>query len=636
MQDLFTRPVQVLCESRALMPKVITKIEPQATKLKYRPDIDGLRALAVILVVLDHLKVRLFAGGYIGVDVFFVISGYLISSVILNDLLAGKFSVVGFYERRVRRIFPALLFMLLFTSVVVGVFYLPIEVEAFAGSLLAALFSVSNFYFWHQSGYFDALGSLKPLVHTWSLAVEEQFYIFFPLFLVAVRRWFPDKIKQAVLIVTIVTFVMACFWVQRDPTATFYFAPLRAWELLIGTIISQRYLPSITGRVGRNLASTVGMLLVIVSAISYTDNTTFPGLAALPPCIGAALIIAAGETGPSICGNILALRPVVFIGLISYSLYLWHWPILVFNGRNTLFLNGLFGERIAKVVLISASIIAATLSWALIETPFRKGRLRPGRRTLFLVTGAAVGIIALIGISMIGLRGLPARFPREALQVSAYTNYDPAPAFRQGVCFLVPENTFADFRPSVCLRDDSNRKQYLLLGDSLGAQLYAGLSTVFTEINISQATSASCLPFVTTPSVPKMYASNCGNVSRYIYGDYLVHHPDFDLALPDVLALSLRERSPEVIERHLGPANWQLDRKMALIVRQEWKVPYISAYEDFCVPIGQDASHLRTLNISNCRFFAAPGVPIAFDSHHLTAAGSVTYASLTRARAQLP
>src|SRR5258708_4283291 len=417
------------------------------------------------------------------------------------------------------------------------------------------------------------------------------------------------------------------------------------------------------------------MLLVIVSAISYTDNTTFPGLAALPPCIGAALIIAAGETGPSICGNILALRPVVFIGLISYSLYLWHWPILVFNGRNTLFLNGHFGERIAKVVLISASIIAATLSWALIETPFRKGRLRPGRRTLFLVTGAAVGIIALIGISMIGLRGLPARFPPEALQVSAYTNYDPAPAFRQGVCFLVPENTFADFRPSVCLRDDSTRKQYLLLGDSLGAQLYAGLSTVFTEINISQATSASCLPFVTTPSVPKMYASNCGNVSRYIYGDYLVHHPvntvllaggwkegdlselhrtvvwiqqhgmkvivfgpvfDFDLALPDVLALSLRERSPEVIERHLGPANWQLDRKMALIVRQEWKVPYISAYEDFCVPIGQDASHLRTLNISNCRFFAAPGVPIAFDSHHLTAAGSVTYASLTRARAQLP
>src|SRR5258708_3658941 len=161
MQDLFTRPVQVLCESRALMPKVITKIEPQATKLKYRPDIDGLRALAVILVVLDHLKVRLFAGGYIGVDVFFVISGFLISSVILNDLLAGKFSVVGFYERRVRRIFPALLFMLLFTSVVVGVFYLPIEVEAFAGSLLAALFSVSNFYFWHQSGYFDALGSLN-------------------------------------------------------------------------------------------------------------------------------------------------------------------------------------------------------------------------------------------------------------------------------------------------------------------------------------------------------------------------------------------------------------------------------------------------------------------------------------------
>jgi peptidoglycan/LPS O-acetylase OafA/YrhL len=208
-------------------------------KLSYRRDIDGLRAIAVLLVVLFHIRTRVI-GGYIGVDVFFVISGYLISSTILSEMAVGKFSIVNFYERRIRRIFPALLIMMLVTTALAYHYLAPMEMESYAKSLLAALFSVSNIFFSHQAGYFDGASGLQPLLHTWSLAVEEQFYIFFPIMLIVVRKWAPNRLKTAIWTITGVTFLMACIWVRRDPIFTFFFAPLRAWELLIGTIVSQR------------------------------------------------------------------------------------------------------------------------------------------------------------------------------------------------------------------------------------------------------------------------------------------------------------------------------------------------------------------------------------------------------------
>ena len=381
---------------------------PRKSKLTYRPDVDGLRAVAVLLVVFDHIQTRFTTGGYIGVDVFFVISGYLISSLILSEMAAGKFSVVNFYERRIRRIFPALLAMLLGTAVLAYIFYVPSETEAFARSLLAALFSGSNFLFWHQAGYFDAPSAFKPLLHTWSLAVEEQFYIIFPLFLIAVRRWLPNRLRMAIWGITALTFVAACFFVRRDPTAAFFFAPLRAWELLIGTIISQHYVPAIDGKWQRNIAAIAGLLMILVPGTLYTSGTLFPGLAALPPCVGAALIIAAGETGPSVVSRLLAWRPFVFIGLISYSLYLWHWPILVFLQTN--YVSTSSSWRL-KAGVFAASMVAGTLSWLLVERPFRTGQFRPGRRTLFLVTGVAVAVVAIVGVSMVASGGFPPDFP---------------------------------------------------------------------------------------------------------------------------------------------------------------------------------------------------------------------------------
>jgi peptidoglycan/LPS O-acetylase OafA/YrhL len=646
-----------------------TKIEQRLT---YRPDVDGLRALAVLLVVCNHISTRV-TGGYVGVDVFFVISGYLISSVILKEMAAGTFSVGTFYERRIRRIFPALLGMLLVSSVLAYLFLAPSDLIAFAQSLLAALLSVSNFLFWDRASYFDTLSALKPLLHTWSLAVEEQFYIFFPLFLMLVRRWSPKRLKAAIWSVTVLTFLPAWACVQRDATAAFFFAPLRAWELLIGAIVSQRYLPSIHGRLARQLAATTGLSFIVVPAMLYTAWTVFPGPAALLPCLGAALLIAAGDTGDSIVGRLLSSRPVVFIGLISYSLYLWHWPILVFYKSSYAQILPSVGTWPDKAAVFLASLIAATLSWRYIETPFRKGAFRPDRRALILMTATAGALILTVGGIMIFSGRLPGRFPSDALVVDRYTNYDFTAAFRRNVCFIDPVTrfgTFADFNKPTCLAEDRSRKQYLLMGDSHAAHYYPGLTTVFPELNISQATTAACKPFLTQPDGIENY---CVSMWKYIYGDYLLHHHvdavmmsghwndydfpelerttawltkkgiqvilfgptvEFDVPLPRLLAFSLRDHKPGMIDSHFLSKTLQTDRRLQEVARNRWKVRYISAFEDLCTPKLTAKIGLQTA--VGCPVYAARGVPLLFDADHLTPEASILYARTMRARNQLP
>src|SRR5580704_1090978 len=343
--------------------------------LTYRPDIDGLRAVAVLLVVAFHTGIGKFRGGFVGVDVFFVISGFLISSVILAEISAGHFSIAAFYERRIRRIFPALVVMMFVTSFLAAKYFLPSELTDYAKSLLAATFSVSNFYFWRQSGYFDAPAALKPLLHTWSLAVEEQFYIVFPLFLVLIRKLFPERLRTAVVLFALASFVVSAYGAFYAPVSTFYMLHTRAWELLLGTIISLNILPDIKSPLWRNVATIVGLGLIVAAGVFYTSTTPFPGIAALAPCVGSALIISTGRSGSSVVGRALSLKPVVFIGLISYSLYLWHWPIIVFQGVGTFLVSGV-SERVVKLAIIVASLIAGTISWKFVEIPFRSGSLK--------------------------------------------------------------------------------------------------------------------------------------------------------------------------------------------------------------------------------------------------------------------
>jgi peptidoglycan/LPS O-acetylase OafA/YrhL len=500
----------------------------RSTKLTYRKDIDGLRGVAVLLVLFDHLRTR-WTGGYVGVDVFFVISGFLISSQILSEVHAGGFSIVSFYERRIRRIFPALLCMMLVVGVLAYRYQLPSELEAYARSSIAALLSVSNMLFWHQASYFDAQSAVKPLLHTWSLAVEEQFYLFFPMFLLLIRRWNAKRVEACLWIVAGCSFAAACFYARRDPAMAFFFAPLRAWELLIGTIVSQEYLPAIRGRVGRNAAAAAGLAMILLAGWFYTERTSFPGVTALVPCVGAALIIlagkAAGEKGGSAVGRLLAWKPIAFVGLISYSLYLWHWPLLVFQRTSSLLIDRPIESKETKLVVLVASLMVATLSWLLVETPSRKGGLRPGRAVLFAVNGVVAAVMLSLGVGAVIAKGVPSRFSKEALQIAGYATYEPSAEWREHSCFLVTEDFVAGIGNGPCLRNDHEGKSYLLLGDSMAAQLYPGLhSSVFPELNILQATAAACRPLISGPvTVAPVYDPNCRQLSAYLFGDYLLH-----------------------------------------------------------------------------------------------------------------
>jgi peptidoglycan/LPS O-acetylase OafA/YrhL len=624
--------------------------------VKYRPDIDGLRAVAVLLVLLYHVGTPVY-GGYVGVDVFFVISGYLISAVVMSDFAAKRFSILVFYERRIRRILPALLVMMFGTTLLAWHFFIPQEMEAFARSQLAALFSVSNFLFWKQAGYFDSPSLSKPLLHTWSLGVEEQFYIVFPALLMLVQRIAPKRMRSIICGLAFVSFAAAAIVVHRDAMSAFFFAPLRAWELLLGTIISQRYLPAISGRVFRNLSSATGILLILASAHYYGEFTVFPGVAALAPCLGAALIIAAGETGPSLVGAILSWRPIVFVGLISYSLYLWHWPLLVFQETGSIFFHKADMTATTKILFCLIAIGVSTLSWAFVEQPFRKGSFRPGRRALLQINAWAIAAIACISFALIVFHGFPNRFSPQAQAVASYVDYDRTNETREGVCFLDGHDKIGDFRQNPCLTQHSGRKSILLLGDSHAAQLLPGLVAVFPEREILQADVAGCRPLLVEP---RHAQSECPELNSLIFNTYLQdHHVDkvilagewtsldldaltqtidylrqrhistvlvgpaieYDQGLPRLLAIGLRDRNLDEILAHRSPEPQQLDRVMAGLADTRWHIPYISIYQNLCTP--------------DCPFFAAPGAPLLFDSNHFTAAGSILFVRTIAVKKQL-
>ena len=487
-----------------------------------------------------------------------------------------------------------------------------------------------------------------------------------------VRRWLPDCLRSAILGVALISITLASVWVWLSPAVAFYLAPLRAWELLIGAVLSQRYLPAIEGRVLRNLASLAGLLLVLVPSLVYTEQTPFPGLAALPPCVGAALIIAAGEVGTSLVGRFLSWYPVVFVGMISYSLYLWHWPILVFQRTNHMLLDAPKESSQAKLAVLAVSLLVATLSWSFIETPFRTGRLRPNRQTLFILSGSAFALVALMSAGIIASNGISSRFTGEALAVSRYLGFDPTVAYRENQCFLDIESNFSQYDHETCLKQGDTHKQLLLLGDSHGAQMYPGLSAVFPNVDISEATVAQCRPFVTPEAHSR---TNCVKMAQYIYGDYLLHHhfdavllcgrwtekeiPDlehtvawikqhgmevvvfgpnieYDLPLPRIMALSLRDGKPSGVLSHQSIQPEILDQKLGPLVRYHWGAHYISIYEDLCSQgSASDRGQVQNKPL-DCPMTTEAKVPLLFDTDHLTPEGSKSFATVIRERNQLP
>lgn len=385
----------------------IEKSDSRVSGLAYRSDIDGLRAVAIIPVVLFHGDVPGFTGGFVGVDVFFVISGFLITTLIVRELDAGTFTLRDFWERRARRILPALIVVLAFTLVATALVFLPQDFRDVGRSIAAQSVFGSNILFWREVGYFAGPADEKPLLHTWSLAVEEQFYLFFPIAMALLARYALKWRHAAIAAAVVLSFGLSVATLTYSQAATFYLLPMRAWELLLGAllVVAPFSWTSVDGRV-REVIAAFGLAAIVVAVTQYTNETAFPGAAALLPCLGAAALIWANGQDPTAAGRLLSWRPFVFTGLISYSLYLWHWPIFVL-ARYVRIEDVLPG---AMVGLIALSLLMAYASYRFVETPIRQRRFLRTPRSVATASITCLAGFAGVGLTLAVSDGMPERF----------------------------------------------------------------------------------------------------------------------------------------------------------------------------------------------------------------------------------
>ena len=364
--------------------------------MKYRAEIDGLRALAVLPVILFHAGFEWFGGGFVGVDVFFVISGYLITTIIISEMAEGKFSIVNFYERRARRILPALFFVMAACLPFAWLWLTPNDLKDFGQSLVAVSTFSSNILFWLESGYFDTAAELKPLLHTWSLAVEEQYYIFFPIFLILTWRLGVKWVLILLSVVFLLSLGVAQWSAYNKPSAAFFLLPTRGWELLVGVFAAfyLNYNTHLKSHILNQALSLLGFGMIVYSIIAFDETTPFPSLYALIPTVGTGLLILCAVPKTFI-HKLLSLKFIVGIGLISYSAYLWHQPILAF-ARHKYRLLGDIPDPIL-IGLCIASLIMAWFSWKFVEAPFRAKHIF-NRKSIFYSSMLSALIFCGLGL----------------------------------------------------------------------------------------------------------------------------------------------------------------------------------------------------------------------------------------------
>ncbi len=467
----------------------------------YRPDIDGLRAIAVLLVVGFHAFPKAVPGGFIGVDVFFVISGYLISGLIAAELAAGRFSLLTFYGRRARRIFPAL-FVVLIACLAAGWWLLlPADYRNLGADASWSAAFAANFAFYFQAGYFDAAADTKPLLHLWSLGIEEQFYFFWPLLLMltARRRW----MWQAALVVLIASFACNIVFTANDRTAAFFLPISRVWELAAGAMLALRPARA-QGAVVYNTAAWSGLALLAAAVLLIDRNRLFPGWWALMPVIATALLILAGPAA-TLNRLVLSHRTLVAIGLISYPLYLWHWPMLVF-ARIARF--GAEPPILMKLALIGASFALAYLTWRWIERPFRFGRL-----TAWKPIGATAGLAmaACLALLVWSNAGIPTRFTGDIQYLVKDFQTEANRAYRNGTCLLGDTQAATAFVPDCVSTLGAENRLVLLWGDSYAAHLYPGLPKL--KFNLAEYTASGCPPIMGFVSTQR---TNCDAINRFV------------------------------------------------------------------------------------------------------------------------
>jgi len=487
------------CPPRATQGSVDTKPCLPLDSFRHRQDIDGLRALAVMAVLLYHAGVGL-PGGFVGVDVFFVISGFVITGLILRREQGGGFQLGEFWGKRIRRIIPAASCVVL-VSLLAGYFLLlPRDLEALGASAVAQQLMLSNVYFWRNTSYFAGPADLKPLLHTWSLAVEEQFYLFFPLLHLGTRRW-TFRARLLVMVgIAMASFLWNVFAVGPFPSATFYLLPSRSWEILAGAITAMLLFRTRPDERDwhNNLLAGGGMAAMIAPMFLYSSQTTFPGIAALLPCLGTAAFLYANHSRPTALGRLLSTRPVVVVGLMSYSLYLWHWPILAYLK----WWSVSEPSTTARLIALAASFPIAFLSWRLIETPFRTGQLLAGGVRIVGFAGVVFLLVAGGGAFAVLANGWPERLDSSKVFF--------ADAERDGELFhndVAPQQLSQDQLP--VFGEVDSQRVYLVLGDSHAMALMPGIDAAARAcgVKVLQSTRNSTLPLLGFRSTRKEAAS---------------------------------------------------------------------------------------------------------------------------------
>ncbi len=503
----------------------------QAIPPTYRRDIDGLRALAVLVVVGFHAWPAGLPGGFVGVDVFFVISGFLITQIIVAQLNSGGFGLARFYLCRARRILPAYVLVVVVVSALALVVLLPAALQKFGLTLAASGLFLVNHYFVIQNGYFFPSAHEHLLLHQWSLAIEEQFYLLWPLALVGLWK-LPGRRQGPVLAAVLLSSLALAqgLIVVGQPSLAFFLLPSRAWELLLGAALALGWAGRPATRLASEAGGVAGLALIVISAALFSDLTAFPGLWALLPCVGAAMVIwsGLGQVAP-LATALLRTRAAVGVGLISYSLYLWHWPLLA--------LGRIVAQRPLEtpetLVLLALSLLLAAATWALVELPWRAGskELAPRPRHAVLA-GSALAALVMAGGATAAARGFPARTPPAALaQLDGLADMNP----RQDDCF-VPRGVAGAPAPGRCISGPADGQRYdvLLWGDSHADALAPGVSAWADGrgLRLRQASKGACPPLldVRVRDEQRGRDRTCERFNRAMI-DELAAHPEVRLVV---------------------------------------------------------------------------------------------------------
>lgn len=623
--------------------------------MNYRPEIDGLRAIAVLPVILFHAHVNLFQGGFVGVDIFFVISGYLITTIILTNIYNSSFSISDFYERRARRLLPALFTVLLFTTIFSVLLLPPIELRDFGQSLFFVSFFISNFFFWIESGYFDGGIDFKPLIHTWSLGVEEQFYILFPLAGIFLAFFNKRLILPFILLIFIFSLSLAIIYSAEENSldtreAAFFLLPARGWELMLGSLIFfiKKQFQINKNNMLNNAFSMMGFFMIVYSIIFFSEDTPFPSQYTLIPTLGAVFLILFATKG-TILYALLTAKVMVAIGLISYSAYLWHQPLLVFS--RYLFPGEMNMAFILGLLFLTLSL--AYFSWRFIEQPFRS-KDKFTKKNIFVSSLIGCLVFGAIGGAMHISDGFEFRYNKKQLELLKFIKYEERDIlYRNRDCFLRNDQTHEDFS-QFC-----EQGQALVWGDSHAAGMSYGIRYY---LKTSQLTASGCPPII---NLHLNNRPNCLAINSYVLdfikrvkpSNVFLHanwisnfYPDYEERLDESLRL-LSNDFPEINFFILGGLpQWRPTLPNVMLIEDQMldsKDLYLfnNLYSKVKEKDKRIINIIEEIDSKNVNFISLVDLmckdqnciskstypttePISFDYGHLTGSGSILVSSL--------